>query len=69
MPLRPVNREPAWLLQPTVDDLLPEDHSVRFVVAFVDGLDHDVWAGMKVALSRRYLNIVVSGAPVNARPQ
>ena len=37
MPLRPLQREQAWLLPPSLDELLPEDHSARFVAAFVDG--------------------------------
>ena len=50
MPLRPVNRDQAWLLPPTLGDLLPENHSARFVAAFVDGLDRVGWAGMEIDL-------------------
>ena len=38
MPLRPLQREQAWLLPPSLDELLSEDHPARFVAAFVDGL-------------------------------
>ena len=48
MPLRPVNRDQTWLLPPTLDDLVPEDHPSRFVAAFVDGLDRIGWAGMEI---------------------
>ncbi len=43
MPLRPVNRDQGWLLPPTLDELLPDDHPARFVAAFVEGLDSASW--------------------------
>ena len=36
---REVDRETAWLLPPSVQDWLPEDHLARFVVEIVDSLD------------------------------
>ncbi len=39
MPLRPLCREQAWLLPPSLDELLGETHVARFVAAFVDGLN------------------------------
>ncbi len=50
MPLRPVNREQAWLLPPALDELLAQDHPARFVGAFVDGLPRDVWSEMEIDL-------------------
>jgi transposase len=39
MPLRRFNRQQAWLLPPTIGELIPDDHSARFVSTFVDALD------------------------------
>ncbi len=51
MPLRPVNREQAWLLPPALDELLAQDHPARFVAAFVDGLPRDTWSEMEIDLA------------------
>jgi len=50
MPLRPVSREQSWLLSPSLDELLPQDHPVRFVAEFVDGLDRATWAELGIDL-------------------
>jgi transposase len=36
---RPINRDTGYLLPPSVDDWLPQQHLARFVVEVVDGLD------------------------------
>lgn len=35
----PVDRQTVYLLPPSVDEWLPEDHLARFIVEVVDGLD------------------------------
>lgn len=44
MPWREMVREQGWLLPPTLDELLAEDHPARYVGAFVDGLTEGKWA-------------------------
>ena len=49
MPLREeMNREQAWLLPPSVDDLVPQDHPSRFVAEFVDALEREDWTELGV---------------------
>lgn len=47
MPFKSYSREQDWLLPPSLGELIPQDHAVRFVADFVDNLD---WAtvGIKV---------------------
>ena len=50
MPLRPFSREQAWLLPPTLDQLLTEDHPARFVATFVDALERQAWGELGIDL-------------------
>ena len=48
MPLRPMGREQSWILPPSLDELAPADHPVRFVAEFVDGLSREEWLEMGI---------------------
>lgn len=51
MPVRPFSRGQNWLLPPSLDDLVPSDHPVRFVAAFVEGLDATTWAELAIVVT------------------
>ncbi len=58
MPFRPLNREQTWLLPPTLDELLPQDHPARFVAEFVVGVSRGGWGDLEIGLEAEPL-----GAP------
>jgi transposase len=49
MPVRGFSREETWLLPPPLEELIAADHPVRYVAAFVDGLDRAAWNELGVA--------------------
>lgn len=57
MPIRFVVRHRAWLLPPTLDELVSEDHPARYVALFVESLTPTEWLEM---------GILVEGDPLGA---
>jgi transposase len=50
MPFRLGDREAGWQLPASLDALIPDDHPVRFVAAYLDDLDTTDWASMGISL-------------------
>jgi transposase len=48
MPVRPFSRAETWLLPPSLEELVPAGHSVRFVAEIVDGLSRAEWQAMGI---------------------
>jgi transposase len=50
MPQRSGERETGWQLPSSLDDLIPTDHAVRFVAAYLDSLDATDWRSLGISL-------------------
>ena len=58
MPLRQFSRQQAWLLPPTIGELIPDDHPARFVATFIDTIDRSALGELGIGLEGEAL-----GAP------
>jgi transposase len=50
MPQRPFSRDQTFLLPPSLDDWVAPTHPVRFVAAWLDGLETDAWTALGIDL-------------------
>ncbi len=53
MPWREFNRDQGWLMPPSLDELIADDHPARVVGAFVDALSRREWLELGVELDPR----------------
>jgi hypothetical protein len=67
MPLRPFCREQAWLLPPSLDELLAEDHATRFVAAFGEGLSPSALVELEITKAGEAWELRLI-APVHSLP-
>ncbi len=67
---RLVDRDTAYLLPPSVDDWLPEDHLARFVVEIVDQLDISTLEGTYTGSESDayHPRMMLGRTPVRSRP-